>query len=129
MYGEGRGAAFADYDADGRVDLAVSQNAAPAVLLHNRGAKPGLRVRLAGAPANPSGVGAVLRVEYESGLGPAREVKAGSGYWSQDQLLQVLGLRETPRALRVRWPDGRETRHEIAVDVGEVRVEWPGSAP
>jgi hypothetical protein len=129
VYGEARGAAFADYDGDGRLDLAVSQNAGPARVLRNRGATPGLRVRLVGPPANPHGVGAVFRVEYESGLGPAREVKAGSGYWSQDDFLQVLGLGDTPLALRVRWPHGGETRHEIGAGAREVRVEWPETAP
>jgi hypothetical protein len=129
LYGEGRGAAFADYDGDGRLDVAVSQNAGPARLLRNRGAKPGLRVRVAGPPANPAGVGVVLRVEYESGLGPVREVKAGSGYWSQDELLQVLGLRDTPVALRARWPHGGESRHEIRAGTRDIRVEWPGDTP
>src|SRR6185436_16845405 len=58
VYGEQRGAAMADFDADGRIDLVVTQNGAATKLFHNVGAKPGLRVRLAGPQENPSGVGA-----------------------------------------------------------------------
>jgi hypothetical protein len=44
VMGEQRGAALVDFDHDGRVDLAVSQNSAPTKLYINRGAKPGLRL-------------------------------------------------------------------------------------
>ncbi|HET9708856.1 MAG TPA: VCBS repeat-containing protein, partial [Gemmatimonadales bacterium] len=50
VYGDQRGAAFGDYDADGRVDLVVSQNGAETKLYHNERATPGLRVRLQGPP-------------------------------------------------------------------------------
>ena len=128
VHGDQRGAALADYDADGRIDLVVTQNGAAARLFRNEGAAPGLRVRLAGPAANPYAIGAVLRVEYAEGPGPAREVRAGSGHWSQDDPVQVLGLRGRPRALVVRWPGGRETRHELAGGAGEVVVRAPGGA-
>ena len=110
VYGEQRGAAFADYDGDGRVDVLMSQNAAGTKLYRNRGAKPGLRVRLRGGPGNPAAIGAAIRLEYAGGtLGPLREVRAGGGYWSQDDPVQVMGLATAPTAVRVRWPDGSET--------------------
>ncbi len=109
-YGEQRGAAFADYDADGRVDVLVSQNAAGTKLYRNAGARPGLRIRLRGGPGNPAAIGASIRVEYGGGTpGPLREVRAGGGYWSQDDPVQVMGLAAEPTAVRVRWPDGSET--------------------
>src|SRR5262249_46866833 len=64
VYGDQRGAGYADYDGDGRLDLVVTQNGAKTVLLHNDGAKPGLRVRVDAGPMNPDGVGAQLRVVY-----------------------------------------------------------------
>lgn len=110
VYGEQRGAAFADYDADGRLDLLVSQNGAGTKLYRNTGAKPGLRVRLLGGAENPAAIGASIRLEYGDGtLGPIREVRAGGGYWSQDDPVQVMGLAAEPAAVRVRWPDGSET--------------------
>ncbi len=116
VYGDQRGAGYADYDGDGRLDLAVSQNGAPTRLFHNRGARPGLRVRLVGPPANPDGIGARVRVVYGTGerAGPVREISAGSGYWSQNGAVQVFGLSGAPIEVWVRWPDGRESREPVA---------------
>ncbi|WP_420633404.1 FG-GAP-like repeat-containing protein [Candidatus Palauibacter sp.] len=109
VYGEQRGAAFADYDADGRVDVLVSQNAAGTKLYRNTGARPGLRVRLIGPSGNPAAIGAAIRLHYGELRGPLREVRAGGGYWSQDALVQVMGLGSEPTAVWIRWPDGSET--------------------
>jgi hypothetical protein len=106
VYGDQRGAAAADLDGDGRVDLAVGQNAAPTRLFHNRGATPGLQVRLRGAGRNPDGIGAQVRVRYPDGDGPVREIQAGSGYWSSDGTTVVLGIRGAPRSLLIRWAGG-----------------------
>jgi hypothetical protein len=123
IYGEQRGAALCDYDADGRTDLAVSQNAAPTKLFRNRLAAAGLRVRLSAGANNPHGIGATLRGGSKDSPGPAREIHAGSGYWSQDSPVQVISGR--PAYLRVVWPGG--VREEFAVPGGacEVLVE-PG---
>ena len=106
IYGDQRGAAAADYDADGRVDLVVTQNGAETRLLHNQTARPGLRVRLSGPPGNPGGVGAVIRLKSGGQWGPAREIHGGSGCGSQDDTVQVLGTVRRPEAVQVRWPGG-----------------------
>jgi hypothetical protein len=122
IYGDQRGAAYADYDGDGRLDLAVSQNGAATQLLHNRGAKPGLRVRVQGPAANPDGIGASIRIVYGDRMGPAREIEAGSGYWSQNGAVQVMGLSGTPTAVWVRWPGGGETQTPIPSGTREIVV-------
>jgi hypothetical protein len=126
VYGEQRGSAVCDYDGDGRVDLVVSQNGAETKLYRNATATPGLRVRLAGPPENPSGVGAVIRLLSGGKSGPAREIHAGSGYWSQDSAVQVLAAPQAVAQLRVRWPGGREVATDLRAGLKEVVVDSTG---
>lgn len=122
VYGEQRGAAYADFDGDGRLDLAVSENGAPTKLFRNTGATPGLRVRLVGPPGNPAAIGAHIRLQYGDRAGPVREIQAGSGYWSQNGAVQVLGRAGEPTALWVRWPGGREQVVPLVAGQAEVTV-------
>jgi len=126
VYGEQRGAAVGDFNEDGRADLVVTQNGAPTRLFENVAARPGMRVRLKGPPGNPSGIGAVLRLEFASGPGPARELHAGSGYWSQDSLVQVLACPEPPSKLHVVWPGGQTTHYEVQPEAVEVVADVQG---
>jgi enediyne biosynthesis protein E4 len=120
VYGEQRGAAAADYDEDGRLDLVVTQNAASTKLFHNLRAKPGLRVRLAGPPGNPTAVGAAIRLQSNGRFGPAREIHAGSGYWSQDGAIQVMALLPEPMRLWIRWPGGQTNIFDVPSGAREV---------
>jgi len=123
VYGEGRGAAVADYDGDGRVDLAVGQNGAATKLYHNRGAMPGLRVRLKGPPGNSRGVGAAVRlIHKDARQGPVHEIRAGAGYWSQDSAVTVLGKADEPAKVWVRWPGGKTTVVDLPVGAQEILV-------
>lgn len=120
VYGEQRGAAYADFNADGRLDLVVSQNGGATRLFQNVAAKPGLRVRVAGPPGNPTGIGTQMRPMYGDRRGPVREVQAGSGYWSQNGAVQVLGKSSDPTALWVRWPGGKEQVLELTRGQSEI---------
>jgi hypothetical protein len=122
IYGEQRGAALGDYDGDGRVDLVVTQNGAETKLYHNVRGRPGLRVRLEGKTGNSGGVGAQMRLLFGARAGPMREVHSGSGYWSQDSLVQVMGAPEQPTAIWVRWPGGKTATQSIPAGVTEIVV-------
>jgi hypothetical protein len=122
VYGEQRGAAVADFDHDGRVDVAITQNGAETKLYQNRRAQPGLRIRLHGPPGNPDGIGAVIRLLRDGQAGPAREVHAGSGYWSQDAAVQVMSSVPAPTAVSVRWPGGQSTTNPIPAGATEIVV-------
>ncbi len=127
VYEEQRGCALADYDGDGCLDLAVTQNSGQTRLFHNVTAKPGLRVKLAGPPGNPDGVGAMLRLDYGERLGPAREVQAGSGFWSQNASVQVLGAAMGATGIQVRWPGGKVVGGKLSPPAREIEVSTDGT--
>ena len=107
-----RGAAFADFDLDGRVDIAVTNKNAPAQVLLNRvGRATGqwLRIALRAPAPNTRGVGARILVEA-GGVTQTREVYAGSSYLSGNELPQHFGLgkAETADKVTVIWPAVRQ---------------------
>ncbi len=126
ILGEQRGVAVADFDRDGRVDLAVSQNGGPVKLYRNRRERRGLQVRLVGTAGNPSAVGASLWLSSNAGRGPRREIRAGAGYWSQDGAAQVLTIPGTAERLTVVWPDGFRATHDLQPGDRELIVHRGG---
>jgi hypothetical protein len=124
IYGEQRGAAVADFDRDGRIDLVATQNGRETKLFRNLLAKPGLRVKLSGPAGNPAAIGAVIQLLTGDRPGPAREIHAGAGYLSQDGLVQVLGGEATH--VRVRWLGGKVTTSRLTSAAREVKINWRG---
>ena len=119
--GVGRGAAFADYDADGDADLLIVRHGGRARLLRNDslgGHWVGFKVRA--KSGHPSGIGAriVVHVDNRAYL---REVGAGPSYLSQNYSDVLFGLGEATRVERVEvsWPGGRR---EVWSDVGVDRL-------
>ncbi len=116
----GRGGAEADYDGDGRVDLAVVVHAGQPLLLHNTSPEPGhwITVRLRQTDGNTQALGAVVRVET-SGVVQSAQVGASGSYLSQptNDLHFGLGSAQQVDRLTITWPDGREQQFEnVAAD-------------
>ena len=129
VYGEGRGAATADYNEDGRPDLVVGQNSAPTRLFRNDTGKPGLRVRLLGPSGNPDAWGASLWMVWaDDSHGPVRERHDGAGYWSVDSPVSVLAQPRPGRALEVRWPGGLIKHYPIPSGAKEVIANFDGTS-
>jgi len=118
----GRGAAYADFDHDGDLDILITANGGPAELLRNDGGNKNnwISVRLIGRQSNRSGLGAVVRVERSSAK-QWQAVHSGSSYCSQSDLSLTFGLKQDRAVskLTVSWPSGR-TQHFENVPVNRV---------
>jgi len=125
VYGEQRGAALSDVDRDGRADLAVTVNAGATRLFTNASSNRGLIIRLEGPSTNQMGIGSSIRLVYDDGTkGPLRIVHAGSGYWSQNSTVQVMGFSKTPVAAEVTWDTGEVQVVELSDGQTEFVIEY-----
>src|SRR5208282_6065610 len=98
-----------DYDNDGAVDLLITQNHGPAVLLRNVGGNKNnsLRLALKGLNDNKSAIGAKVEV-FSDGIRQKFEVYGSSGYLGQNSPYLTIGLGQAKVAdvLRLTWPTG-----------------------
>jgi hypothetical protein len=105
-----RGAAYADFDGDGDLDVLVTTNNGPPRLFRNDGGNRNhfLRVRTVGTRSNRDGIGARVTVIPDGGPRQWGLVKTGSSYASQSELTLTFGLGPTARASKVEvvWPSG-----------------------
>ena len=115
-----RGACFADYDNDGKVDAFVVNLGAKGTLVHNVSTHTGhwIAIKLKGTKSNRDGIGA--RVEVSAGGKRwTSERVASSGYLSQDddRMHFGLGAATTVDKLIIHWPSGREqTLEKVSAD-------------
>jgi enediyne biosynthesis protein E4 len=110
----GRGAAYADFDNDGDLDLAITANNGPARLLRNDNANQNdmLRVKTIGTRSNRDGIGAKLTLTTNKGARLFAMVKSGSSYLSQSELPVTFGLGKPEEGktanLEIVWPSGQK---------------------
>jgi thiol-disulfide isomerase/thioredoxin len=118
---EGRGAAIADLDQDGRLDILLRAVARKKLsYFHNDLAAAGhfLRVELEGTRSNRDAVGSIVRVRAAAQT-QMRIKTAGAGFQSQSEGTLHFGLGSASQAdsLRVEWPSGQvEEFPEVPAD-------------
>ncbi len=126
-----RGAAVADFDRDGRLDIVVTALGERPSLLRNvtHTRAHWLALRLAGRASNRLGLGAVVRIETPDGRAQWNHATTSVGYASSSDARVHFGLggQASIRRLEVRWPSGRHQVLEgVAADqVLEVREPEP----
>ena len=103
-----RGAAFADFDNDGRIDVAVSALDGPVELWMNRTpARHWLQLKLRGRTSNRSALGAKVICRTTAGRAQVRSVANSVGYASSSDLRVHFGLGDERTAtIEVQWPSG-----------------------
>jgi enediyne biosynthesis protein E4 len=120
----GRGAAYADINNDGRVDLLLSTNGGPVYLFRNeaQGAAAlnrSLRIKLIGTKSNRDGIGATVKLTA-GGETQTHMLHSGSSYLSASELVLTFGLarNEKADAIEIRWPSS-QLDHLSNVAAGE----------
>jgi hypothetical protein len=109
----GRGLAWADYDNDGRPDLAFSHLGERIALLHNQTQTSNnwLMLELVGdgKTSNRNAIGARVEIAY-GGRRQVRFVNGGGSYLSANErrVLAGLGAAESAERVLVTWPSGKK---------------------
>ncbi|MEF8866779.1 MAG: VCBS repeat-containing protein [Salinibacter sp.] len=120
--GFSNGAAYADFDRDGDLDLIVSNVSERAWVYRNNAAertdRHSLRVELEGTDKNRFGIGAKVTLKTPEGETHYQEMMPVRGFQSSVEPVLTFGLGKTEEVdLTVRWPD--QTRQSIS----DVRVD------
>jgi hypothetical protein len=104
-----RGAAYADIDRDGDLDVLITTNHGPAFLFRNDGGNRNnsITIRTRGVKSNRDGIGAIVRVQSASRK-QWNTVRSGSSYCSASDLALTFGLAKDTvvTAIDVEWPSG-----------------------
>src|SRR6266850_741008 len=112
----GRGAAYADINNDGRLDLLLSTNGGPVYLFRNEAqgaaaSNHSLRIKLIGTKSNRDGIGATVKLTA-GGETQTQMLRSGSSYLSASELVLTFGLAHNEKAdtIEIRWPSGQIDR-------------------
>jgi enediyne biosynthesis protein E4 len=111
----GRGATFADIDADGDLDVLMTQIAGLPLLLRNdqQTGHRFLRLKLTGTKSNRDAIGARVTLKGKDRIWQTQVMPTRS-YLSQSELAVTIGFGDSnpPATLEIRWPSGRNQKAE-----------------
>ncbi|TWI79199.1 VCBS repeat protein [Lacibacter cauensis] len=106
------GAAVADFDNDGDLDLAINNIDEEAFLYENVTNKKNnhLRIQLAGPEKNQDGIGATVSLYYDGGLQQFFQQKLVRGYLSSNEPTVHFGVGKKDKldSVVILWPDGKK---------------------
>jgi hypothetical protein len=127
--GDARALVTLDLADDGWPDFVVSRNDDTSLAFRNQGA-PGrhvLHVVLRGPPGNPTAIGARVTVELADDSTQVAEIAAGSGCFGQSSASCFFGYPDKipPHRLRVRWPSGVTTEHDVESSPPSLTIAAP----
>ena len=116
-----RGAAFADFDNDGRVDVVVSTIDGNARLFRNvtPGGAHWVALKLIGTRSNRDGIGAAVELSLADGRTLYNHATTSVGYASSSEPLVRFGLGSEViiKQIRIRWPAGTlQELHAVHAD-------------
>ena len=107
----GRGATYADIDADGDLDVLITTSGRkPRLLRNDQGlGNAWLRVELLGTTDNKQGIGATVILSHENGV-QRRVMMPSKSYLSQTEMVLTFGLGKGVETvqLEVLWPNGQK---------------------
>jgi hypothetical protein len=123
-----RGAAFGDFDGDGRVDVVMTRlNESTVIWRNTMGAqRHWLGIRLRGSKSNRDAIGAVVRVTA-GGRTQTDHLSTAGGYLASNEKALWFGLGETNAVerIQIRWPSGATQEIEKAGADRYLLIEEP----
>ena len=131
----GRGAAYADINNDGALDVMMTTNGGRAYLFRNEGTtNHSLRIKLVGTKSNRDGIGAVVKVTSGNEK-QWKMIRSGSSYLSHSELVATFGLGQKDKAdtVEIQWPSGQTDKlsninagQTVTVEEGKgIVAAWP----
>lgn len=109
--GNARSLTTPDLNQDGRPDLSFYHNNEAPRFFINQASGNFITINLRYESSNQSGIGSKIQFVYADGSTSISEIKAGSGYMSQNPvaLHHCIPVGKRLNSIKVSWPDGSDT--------------------
>lgn len=123
------GAAYADLDNDGDLDLVINNENELASVYKNNARSNYIAIKLEGAPLNTFALGSKLKVKSD-GMEQTQELFFNRGFQSSVSPVLNFGLGNASKieSIEVKWPDGKQSilidvdiNHQIVINYNSAR--------